>query len=103
MCCRNIIDFGDCKCYNIGTLHGLWFGNWNKRSLVNNNQHHYYGVNICDEKIEKYCTLGDEKESFSFPMKMYDITCDFVSRYPIYDELETCRRFLLSYENFWDP
>ena len=53
--------------------------------------------------IEKYCTLGDEKESFSFPMKMYDITCDFVSRYPIYDELETCRRFLLSYENFWDP
>ena len=82
---------------------GLWFGNCIKHSLINTNQICYYCVNICDDLTNKYRTLGVEKEPFSSPMKMDGTTCGFISRYPTYDELETCRHVRLSDVNFLDP
>ena len=36
-------------------------------------------------------------------MKIDGTTCGFISRYPTYDELETCTKVILSNENSWYP
>ena len=46
---------------------------------------------------------GENGEDLFIPMFMNRSTCTFLSRYPTDNELDSCRRFLLSDEHVWDP
>ena len=74
-----------------------------KHPHLNPNKMFCYCVNIWIYPTNKHCTLGVEKEPFYFPLKMDGTICGFISLYPTYDELETCRNVLLSDGYLWDP
>ena len=96
------LDSGETVILKFGQ--GLWFGSQMDRSLINPNQLRSFGVPVCDDPTDQYRELGIELEDGYFiPMKMNGSTCGFKSRCPTISELETCRCFLLSNEDEWNP
>ena len=83
---------------------GLWFGDRMEHSLINPNQCRSYGIRVCDDPTDEYRKLGMElSDDYVVPFKMKGSTCYFQSRSPSTSELETCRTFLVSDPDTWDP
>jgi len=83
---------------------GLWFGDRMEHSLINPNQCRSYGIRICNDPTDGYRTLGMElSDDHVIPFSMKGTTCYFQSRSPSLSELETCRTFLVSDPDTWDP
>ena len=83
---------------------GLWFGDKMDKSLINPNQVRYYGLQLCDDPTDPNRSLGIElNDEYRIPMTMNGTICGFISRCPSNHELESCRTFILSDDQTWDP
>ena len=83
---------------------GLWFGDRMARSLINPNQLRAFGIPVCDDPTDPNRALGIYLEDEYFvPMQMSGSTCTFNSRCPSNEELESCRTFIVSDPDSWDP
>ena len=83
---------------------GLWFGDRMEHSLINPNQCRSYGIRVCDDPTDEYRKLGMElSDDYVVPFLMKGTTCYFESRSPDLSEIETCRTFLVSDPDTWDP
>ena len=83
---------------------GLWFGDKMERSLINPNQCRAFGIRICDDPTDPHRKLGIElNDNYFVPMQMDGTTCGFTTRCPSNEELDSCRTFVCSDEQTWDP
>ena len=97
-----IMELGEFIILIIGQ--GLWFGNRIEKTLINTNQRQDSGIPICDEPTDKHRPLGiEEYFNIRIPMSMVESTCGFITWYPTYEKIETCRHNTVSDEHNWDP
>ena len=83
---------------------GLWFGDRLNHFLINPNQCHSHGISVCDDHTDPNRDIGIElPDNYFLQFKMRGTTCYFKLRSPEDDELESCRTFLVSVVNYWNP
>ena len=69
-------------------VQGLWFGNRMEKVLINLNKCRAFGIPICDDPTNQNRLLVIEEYFHThIPMLMVGFTCEFITRYPIYDKL----------------
>lgn len=83
---------------------GLWFGDRMDKSLINPNQCRHYRIPVCDDPTDQYRILRLAIDDNLFiPMGMDGTTCGFDSRCPTLEEMDSCKRVIVSHETDWDP
>ena len=78
---------------------GLWFGYRMDKIPINPNQCRHYGITIFDDPTDKYFELGLAVDDNLFvSMDMDGTTCAFYSYFPTLEEMDSCKRVILSHE-----
>ena len=76
---------------------GFWFGNRIKKTLINPNKYQYFVIPIYDDPTDQHRLLGiEEYFNTHIPMLVVGFTCGFITWYPTYDGIETCRHINVS-------
>jgi hypothetical protein len=85
--------------------YGLWFGTKLSHSLISPNQCRSIGVSICDDPWDPHRSLhlSDPHEQVTIPLSFSRNIVSFVTRAPSEEELDTCRRIVLTSQSGWDP
>ena len=74
------------------------------KCLINPNQCRHYDILICEDLTDRYCELGlSIDDNLFIPMDMEGTTCGIDSRSPNLEEMESCKRIIVSHETEWDP
>ena len=69
------------------------------KSIIKPNQCIHYGIPIFDDSTDKYCQLGLAVDGNLFiPTYMDGTTCGFDSRFPTPEEMDSCKRIIVSHE-----
>ena len=72
--------------------------------LINPNQFIPYGIPVCDDPADKYRYIGLAVDDNLFILMYIDgTTCGFDSRCPTLEEMDSCKRIIVSHETDWDP
>ena len=78
---------------------GFWFGDIMDKSLINTNKCRQCGIPVCNDPTDKYRKLRLEIDDNLFiPMDMDGTTCGFDSRCKTMEEMESCKRIIVSHE-----
>lgn len=85
--------------------YGLWFGPKLSHSLISPNQCRSVGVSICDDPWDPHRSLhlSDPDDQVTIPLSFARNIVSFVTRAPSEEELDTCRRLVLTSQSYWDP
>jgi hypothetical protein len=71
----------------------LWFGTDLPFSLINPNQCHSFGIDLCDDPFDPNCQFGftNHITGILIPFEMHGSIAGFTSHLPTKHEIETCR------------
>ena len=83
---------------------GLWMGDQMENSLLNPNQLRHFGVTVQDNPFSPVpLHMATEDSSFIMPLAMLGTIVTAQTRTPTQEELDTCRKVVLSSKHPWDP
>jgi hypothetical protein len=85
--------------------HGLWFGDKLSHSLISPNQCRSIGASICDDPWDPHRSLhlSDPDKLVTIPLMYSANVVSFVTHAPSDEEMDTCRRVILTSRDSWDP
>jgi hypothetical protein len=84
---------------------GLWFGSRMENSLINPNQLHMFGIDLCDDPFDQHRALRfiDPNTGIVVPFEIQGTIIFFETRCLTHEELDTCQHIILSSDAPWNP